>query len=173
MRTQFKIWLLHLGADVTRLLGIIGVIRVLTAPVAGRLADRRGAGQVVSIGESAPLLAGMILAGWNSLTGLIFGVVLLISGYRVSTLVAHQQVIYGLRPASTQPGIVCSWSESLLAADWDPAVRYWPGKWLLGYESLDLSLPWHWWPTSATSAPGPFPKQKLSEKLSLEGIRYL
>jgi predicted MFS family arabinose efflux permease len=87
----------HLGADVAGLFGIIGVVGVLSAPIAGRLADRRGPGQVVSTGAFATLLAWLVLAGWNSLAGLIFGVILLDFGMQ-SAMVANQQIIYGLKP---------------------------------------------------------------------------
>ncbi len=87
----------HLGADVAGLFGIIGVVGVLAAPIAGRLAVRRGPGQVVSTGAFAALLSWLILAGWNSLSGLIFGVILLDFGMQ-SAMVANQQIIYGLKP---------------------------------------------------------------------------
>ncbi len=87
----------HLGADIAGLFGIIGVVGVLAAPIAGRLADRRGPGRVVSTGAFATLLAWMVLAGWNSLAGLIFGVILLDFGMQ-SAMVANQQIIYGLKP---------------------------------------------------------------------------
>jgi len=87
----------HLGADIAGLFGIIGVVGVLAAPIAGRLADRRGPGRVVSTGAFAALLAWLVLAGWNSLTGLIFGVILLDFGMQ-SAMVANQQIIYGLKP---------------------------------------------------------------------------
>lgn len=87
----------HFGADVAGLFGIIGVVGVFAAPVAGRLADRRGPGQVVSTGAFATLLAWLVLAGWNSLAGLVFGVMLLDFGMQ-SSIVANQKVIYGLKP---------------------------------------------------------------------------
>lgn len=87
----------HLGADIAGLFGIIGVVGVLAAPIAGRLADRRGPGRVVSTGAFAALLAWLVLAGWNSLIGLIFGVILLDFGMQ-SAMVANQQIIYGLKP---------------------------------------------------------------------------
>jgi predicted MFS family arabinose efflux permease len=87
----------HLGADIAGLFGIIGVVGVLAAPIAGRLADRRGPGRVVSTGAFATLMAWLVLAGWNSLAGLIFGVILLDFGMQ-SAMVANQQIIYGLKP---------------------------------------------------------------------------
>jgi predicted MFS family arabinose efflux permease len=70
---------------------------VLAAPVAGRLADRRGPAQVVSSGAFAALLAWLVFAGWNSLAGLVFGVMLLDFGMQTA-IVANQKVIYGLKP---------------------------------------------------------------------------
>ncbi len=76
----------HLGADVAGLFGITGMMGVLAAPIAGRLADRREPSKVVSTGAFAALLAWLILAGWNSLAGLIFGVMFLDSGCRAPWL---------------------------------------------------------------------------------------
>lgn len=87
----------HLGADVAGLFGIIGVVGVLAAPIAGRLADSRGPGKVVSTGALAALLAWLVFAGWDSLAGLVFGVMLLDFGMQ-SAIVANQQIIYGLKP---------------------------------------------------------------------------
>jgi predicted MFS family arabinose efflux permease len=87
----------HLVADVAGLFGIIGVVGVLAAPIYGRLADRGSSGQVVFTGAFATLLAWLILAGWNSLAGLVFWVILLDFGTQ-SAIVANQQVIYGLKP---------------------------------------------------------------------------
>jgi predicted MFS family arabinose efflux permease len=70
---------------------------VLAAPVAGRLADRRGPGQVVSTGAFAALLSWLVFAGWNSLAGMVFGVMLLDFGMQTA-IVANQKVIYGLKP---------------------------------------------------------------------------
>lgn len=87
----------HLGADVAGLFGILGVVGVFAAPIAGRLADQRGPNHVVSTGAFATLLAWLVLAGWDSIPGLVFGVMLLDFGMQ-SALVANQQIIYGLRP---------------------------------------------------------------------------
>lgn len=87
----------HFGADVAGLFGVIGVVGILAAPIAGRLADRRSPSQVVSTGAFATLLAWLVFGGWNSLAGLVFGVMLLDFGMQ-SAMVANQQVIYGLKP---------------------------------------------------------------------------
>jgi predicted MFS family arabinose efflux permease len=85
------------GADVAGLFGVLGIIGVFAAPIAGRLADSRGPSQVVSTGAFATLLAWLVLAGWNSIPGLVFGVLLLDLGMQ-SAMVANQQIIYGLKP---------------------------------------------------------------------------
>lgn len=85
------------GADVAGLFGIFGIIGVFAAPIAGRLADRRGPGQVVFTGAFATLLAWLVITGWNSIPGLVLGVMLLDFGIQ-SAMVANQQIIYGLKP---------------------------------------------------------------------------
>jgi predicted MFS family arabinose efflux permease len=87
----------HLGADIAGMFGLVGLIGVLAAPVAGRMADHTGADPVVGAGALATLLAWLIMACWNSIFGMVVGVVLLDFGVQ-TTLIAHQQVIYGLRP---------------------------------------------------------------------------
>ena len=85
------------GADIAGLFGIIGATGVMAAPFAGRLADRRGHGPVVMMGAAFALLAWLVLAGWNSLAGLVVGVILLDFGVQ-SALIAHQHLVYGLKP---------------------------------------------------------------------------
>lgn len=50
---------------------------MFAAPIAGRLVDQRGPNHVVSAGAFATLLAWLVLAGWDSIPGLVFGVMLL------------------------------------------------------------------------------------------------
>lgn len=85
------------GAAAAGLFGIVGMVGVLVAPVDGRLVDSKGAGQAILTDASAALLAWLVLAGRDSLAGLVLGVMLLDFGGQ-SALVAHQQVIYVLRP---------------------------------------------------------------------------
>lgn len=87
----------YFGADVAGLFGILGIIGVFAAPIAGRLADRRGSGQVVFTGAFATLLAWLVMTGWDSIPGLVIGVMLLDFGIQ-SAMVANQQIIYGLKP---------------------------------------------------------------------------
>ncbi|MGE6232765.1 MFS transporter [Aeromonas media] len=85
-----------LGAEVVGLFGVIGVAGVVAAPLAGRMADRRGARSVVLVSALLVVLAWILFETWLSLVGLALGVILLDLGVQ-SALVAHQQLIYGLR----------------------------------------------------------------------------
>lgn len=85
-----------LGAEAAGLFGVIGVVGVVAAPLAGRMADRRGSGPVVLVGVLLVVLAWILFEAWRSLIGLTLGVILLDLGVQ-SALIAHQQRIYGLR----------------------------------------------------------------------------
>ncbi|WP_394366849.1 MFS transporter [Mesoterricola silvestris] len=84
------------GADLAGLFGVIGAIGILAAPLAGRVADRRGPGPVVTTGAGVVLAGWLLLVAWDSLVGMAVGVVLLDFGVQ-SALIAHQQLVFGLR----------------------------------------------------------------------------
>ncbi|MBK0025443.1 MFS transporter [Stenotrophomonas sp. S48] len=88
---------LQLGAATAGLFGIIGVVGVAIAPMAGRLADRRGPAPVVRLGVLATLVSWLLLGLWPGLAGLVLGVVVLDFGVQVA-LVSHQHQVYGLHP---------------------------------------------------------------------------
>ncbi|MDO9020087.1 MAG: MFS transporter [Deltaproteobacteria bacterium] len=95
----------HLGSAVAGAFGVAGAVGAIAAPMAGRLADRRGPELVTRLGSSlaavsfgamafAPLLApraqlGLIAA---SVVGFDLGV--------QATLIAHQTLVYGLDPGA-------------------------------------------------------------------------
>ena len=97
----------HLGAGVAGTFGVVGAAGALVAPVAGRLADRRGTRWVLTLGIAT--LAGSFLLIWAGelahlplavhLAILVVGVVALDTGAQM-TQVANQTRIFGLVPSA-------------------------------------------------------------------------
>lgn len=88
---------LNLGAASAGLFGVVGAVGVAMAPLAGRVADRKGPWIVISLGAAATVVAWGIFAIWPMLAGLIIGVIVLDFGVQIA-LVSHQHLIYGLHP---------------------------------------------------------------------------
>jgi len=88
----------HYGSEVAGLFGLIGVAGASFAPIAGRLADKKGPRTVVGVACSVTLLAFIFL--WlfgHNLVGLVFGVILLDLGIQ-SAQISNQARVYALVP---------------------------------------------------------------------------
>lgn len=91
---------LHLGSSVAGLFGVIGAAGALMAPLAGRLADRRGPGFLVILGALAVGLAFVPMLAWpNSLAALVVGVLVMDVGAQAA-MVPNQTRVYALDAAA-------------------------------------------------------------------------
>lgn len=86
-----------LGAEVAGLMGIVGAVGILMAPLAGRIADQRGPYAVLGLGCVIMLVSYVVLGVWGSIIGLIVGIILVDLGEQ-SALISNQHVVYALRP---------------------------------------------------------------------------
>jgi predicted MFS family arabinose efflux permease len=87
----------HLGAEIAGLFGVVGAVGVLFAPIAGKIADRKGPHAVIGLGSVIMLASWVAFGVWGMMIGLVVGVILLDFGEQ-GALVSNQNVIYGLRP---------------------------------------------------------------------------
>ena len=86
-----------LGAAAAGLFGVLGLSGIGAAPVAGRVADRAGPHGPVFLGAVLVLVAWGVFGVWNSVAGLVCGVVVLDAAVQ-GALVSNQSIIYALRP---------------------------------------------------------------------------
>ncbi|KJH67069.1 MFS transporter [Chromobacterium violaceum] len=89
----------HMGSREAGLFGIIGLVGVLLAPQAGKLADARGPHGIVKLGIALVVASFLVFGVAPNLMGLVVGVILLDAGVQVA-MVSHQTIIFALNPAA-------------------------------------------------------------------------
>jgi predicted MFS family arabinose efflux permease len=87
----------HRGASAAGMFGIIGIAGALAAPVAGKLADKRGPAFTVTVSVIIAILAFIIMGVWVTIPGLIIGVLLMDLGVQ-ATAVSEQSTVMALVP---------------------------------------------------------------------------
>lgn len=81
------------------LFGIIELTGILAAPLAGRIADKRGPGSIRGLGALLPLAGSVLFAVYPTIPGLGLGVALMDEGVQTA-MVSHQSVIFALEPGA-------------------------------------------------------------------------
>jgi predicted MFS family arabinose efflux permease len=89
----------HMGSAVAGLFGIVGLVGVGAASLAGRLADRRGPRGGVGLGILLVIAAFAAFGLIRSMTGLVIGVILLDLGVQMA-MVSNQTLIFSLGEAT-------------------------------------------------------------------------
>ena len=89
----------HLGSDAAGLFGIVGLVGIMIAPRAGRIADARGPHGMIGLSAILVLAAFFVFAVFRTLPGLGLGVILLDAGVQMA-MVSNQTVIFALDPTA-------------------------------------------------------------------------
>lgn len=89
----------QLGPFYAGLFGVVGLVGMFVAPLAGLLSDRHGPDGVTRAGIAAVVLAFLIMALVPGLAGLVLGVVALDAGLQLA-MISQQSIILGLDDTS-------------------------------------------------------------------------
>lgn len=130
-----------MGASVAGTFGVIGAFGVLAAPIAGRVADKRGPRVVVRFCTLLSVVSWVILGAWWQLAGLVVGVVLLDFAVQ-SCLISNQTLIYSLRPEARSRINTCFMGTMFVGAAAGSALAaslYHTRGWL-GVSALSIAL---------------------------------
>lgn len=146
--------LFRLGPEAAGLFGVIGASGIFAAPIAGRIADKRGPHLVVAISAGITLLSWGVFAAWDTIAGLVVGVILLDVGVNCA-LVSNQHIIFALHPEARSrlntifmTAMFIGGSLGSLGASWAYGQLAWPGVCVYGAVlaagGLLLQLPSTW-----------------------------
>ncbi|WP_343586181.1 MFS transporter [Herbaspirillum sp.] len=95
----------HLGSAAAGAFGLAGAAGALAAPLAGRIADKKGPELVtrLGIGLATVSFAAMALSPWFSTEGQLILIAVATIGFDLgvqATLVAHQSIVYSIEPGA-------------------------------------------------------------------------
>lgn len=153
----------HLGSAAAGAFGLAGAAGALAAPLAGRMADRRGPEVVTRLG-AALVVAAFLAMGLGAVGGssplwlLALGAIVFDLGVQAA-LIAHQTIVYSLEPAARSRlnavlmggmfiGMASgAWLGSLALAQWG-----WAGVCGLAALAAAMALAVRLWPVADSSA---------------------
>jgi predicted MFS family arabinose efflux permease len=144
------------GSGVAGAFGLAGAAGALAAPLAGRLADRRGPRMVAILGAVLAAVSFAALAGMAVLpvSGQVLLLVVAAIGFDFgvqATLIAHQSTIYGLDPNARSrlnallfTGMFIGMSSGALIGTLALAQWGWPAIAVIGVLSSAAAAAWRW-----------------------------
>ncbi|HEY2064317.1 MAG TPA: MFS transporter, partial [Gemmatimonadaceae bacterium] len=155
---------LHYGSGMAGAFGLLGIVGAATAPIAGRLADKRSPRATVGLGLLANIVAWVVLAvAGHTLAGIAAGVLLLDAGTQAAQ-VSNQARVYAL-PAEAHSRLntiymVCYFVGGALGsgiATFALGVGGWGAVCGVALAALGIALIWFWvnrGPNGTQAVPG-------------------
>ncbi|MBU1357229.1 MAG: MFS transporter, partial [Gammaproteobacteria bacterium] len=154
----------HLGAAAAGAFGLAGAAGALAAPIAGRLADRRGPEVVARLGavlvlvSFAAMALGPLLSVHAQLALLAAGAVGFDMGIQ-AVLISHQTIVYGIDPGARSrlnavlfTGMFIGMAAGSLLGAWMLADWGWEGVIALASASALAALAVRLWPAGRKTA---------------------